>query len=59
MKLNVGQLKDNSVGLYVYVKENLDWDLIKELGVKNIYGQRKTLRNMVIYRNSFKVIGKD
>lgn len=53
-------IKDNSVGLYVYVKENLDWDFDKRLKGKEYLWTKEDIEkygNLTVIR--IKVIGKD
>ncbi|MBG6061035.1 hypothetical protein IWX83_000809 [Flavobacterium sp. CG_9.1] len=53
-------IKDNSVGLYVYVKENLDWDSNKRVKGKEYLWTKEDIEkygNLTVIR--IKVIGKD
>jgi hypothetical protein len=53
-------IKDNSVGLYVYVKENLDWDFDKRVKGKEYLWTKEDIEkygNLTVIR--IKVIGKD
>lgn len=53
-------IKDNSVGLYVYVKENLDWDFNKRVRGKEYLWTKEDIEkygNLTVIR--IKVIGKD
>lgn len=53
-------IKDNSVGLYVYVKENLDWDFDKRVRGKEYLWTKEDIKkygNLTVIR--IKVIGKD
>lgn len=53
-------IKDNSVGLYVYVKESLDWDFDKRVRGKEYLWTKEDIEkygNLTVIR--IKVIGKD
>lgn len=53
-------IKDNSVGLYVYVKESLDWDFDKRVKGKEYLWTKEDIEkygNLTVIR--IKVIGKD
>jgi len=53
-------IKDNSVGLYVYVKENLDWDFDKRVKGKEYLWTKEDITkygNLTVIR--IKVIGED